>query len=348
MFSIQKTFPPPVSPYINESPLITPLRPINVSTKPLRKLIVLNAVDVDIVSNSDSLPLIKVAGLSLVALSAIAISTQFPQRANVTSISALKLPAILADRQSVLIDIRSKLEIKKSGQPNLNDFNCRFISAPYIKRSKNGQMEVIANFGESCVKQRGLSITSKVILMDSNGKHAAAAAREILKFLDIKAIYYVASGVTGRGGLKESGFSWKENQRGVSIPTIKINTQNLEKLAKSYRKRPNLINAGLAVSALVTAGLVLFNQIDVLLEVVGVLGAANLIFRNLFFAKDRKKTIEDLDALVNDKIAAKEAGNDLKRIADTILEAPSNTEKPEAKQMQKEASMSTPVSVKDV
>lgn len=339
---------PCVAPFVNG--VLHPIRSRpKEARKPPRSPTVLNAIDVEtIVTNSNSIPIAGVAGLTLVALSAIAVSTQLPDRASVSSMSSAKLPSFLQDPNSVLVDIRSKAQIKDSGQPNLKGLKCRFLSLPYTSLNPSTQQEeTISNFGESFAKLKGLREDSKVVLLDVNGRLAPTAAREILKFLDFKTVFYIASGASGRGGLKDSGFAWKVPQSGITLPRIELKGLDLERFTETYKKRPNLVNTGLAVGLITTAGIVLFNEFDVVLEAVGVLGGINLLFRNFFFAKDRKKTIEDLDLLLNDKIAAKEAGDDLKQLATAILELPSDFKSPQTTQTPNQEPVSAPVSINE-
>lgn len=52
--------------------------------------------------------------------------------------------------------------------------------------------------------------------------------------------------------------------------------------------------AALAVGAIGGASVLLFNELGSALELVGLFGAVNLLGRNFLFAKDRKKTSENL------------------------------------------------------
>ena len=52
--------------------------------------------------------------------------------------------------------------------------------------------------------------------------------------------------------------------------------------------------AALAVGAIGAAAFLLAGEVGNILEVVGAVGAVNLVGRNLLFAKDRKKTAKSL------------------------------------------------------
>eukprot|EP01023_Acetabularia_acetabulum_P006670 TRINITY_DN12797_c0_g1_i1.p4 TRINITY_DN12797_c0_g1~~TRINITY_DN12797_c0_g1_i1.p4 ORF type:complete len:176 (+),score=52.64 TRINITY_DN12797_c0_g1_i1:735-1262(+) len=91
-------------------------------------------------------------------------------------------------------------------------------------------------------------------------------------------------------------------------------------LQEQYKKNPTFFNGVLAVAGVAGATTLLFTEVETLLEVVGVVGAIQFIGTKLLFAKDRKKTLAQFRELLNDKIAAGDAGKDLKRLADALLE----------------------------
>lgn len=285
-----------------------------------RRLTTLNAIEVDsLLTNSQSLTLAASAGLGLVSVTAIAVATQIQQTKKVASISPTKLPMMLANSNTVLVDIRSKADVRSYGLPDLKGLDARLISAPYTKRTPDGE-QIFENYGEAFAKVKKLREGDSLILMDYNGNQAPKAAREILQFLNFDTVFYVANGASGKGGLQDSGFAWKDPQKGLQIPNINIGALDLDRIAETYKERPTLFNTGLAVGALATAAVVLFNEFDLILETVGIVGGVNIFLKNFLFAKERKKTLDDLDALLNDKIAPKEAGEDLKRLANAILE----------------------------
>ena len=60
------------------------------------------------------------------------------------------------------------------------------------------------------------------------------------------------------------------------------------------QSRPTLTKAGLAVGALGAAAVVLFNEVEIVLEVLGVAAAGNFLAKKLLFAKDREQTVEQI------------------------------------------------------
>lgn len=62
----------------------------------------------------------------------------------------------------------------------------------------------------------------------------------------------------------------------------------------SVQSKPTLTKAGLAVGALGAAAVVLFNEVEIVLEVLGVAAAGNFLAKKLLFAKDREQTVEQI------------------------------------------------------
>ena len=270
--------------------------------------------------DSQKLVVAAIGTVGLIVLGAISFATQFGFNGRrVTSIPPAKLDALLRDKNTLLVDIRNKSEIKASGSPSMKGYSASSRSLPFTKRMRDGQTEVVKNFGEAFAKMKGVTEDSVVVLLDATGRQAQAAAAEILNFNDFNVVYCLSGGATA---LEASGFAWKKTPKGISLslPKVDLKGFDLDKIAESYKQRPTLFNTGLALSALAAAGVVLFQEFDLILETVGVLGGANVLFKRFFFAEDRKKTIQELRSLVNEKIAANEAGDDLKRLASTILE----------------------------
>ena len=60
------------------------------------------------------------------------------------------------------------------------------------------------------------------------------------------------------------------------------------------QSKPTLTKGALAVGALGAAAVVLFNEAEIVLEVLGVAAAGNFVARKLLFAKDRDQTVDQI------------------------------------------------------
>ena len=60
------------------------------------------------------------------------------------------------------------------------------------------------------------------------------------------------------------------------------------------QSQPTVTKGALAVGALGAAAVVLFNEVEIVLEVLGVAAAGNFVARKLLFAKDRDQTVDQI------------------------------------------------------
>lgn len=237
-----------------------------------------------------------------------------------SGISPSNLESLLKDKNTLIVDIRSRNEVQEMGSPVWKGAAARRRSFPYTKRTKDGGEQILPNFGEAFAKQKGTNAETKIVLFDGFGQNAASAAKEINKATGLS-VSYVSGGASA---LQASGIEWKTASEGVSLsfPKFDLSGLDLDKVAETYKERPTLFNTGLAASAFAAAGIFLFNEFDIILEAVGLLGGVNIYLRKFFFAEDREKTLRELRSLFDDKIVPKEAGDDLKKLATAILETP--------------------------
>lgn len=327
-------------------------------------------LDVVLEASGQQMGYAMLSGIGAAVIAAVSVVVQLSMQAG-SSLSPTQFKKLLTSKDTLVVDIRSKAEVKELGNPAWQGFAARHKSMPYMKQSKKGK-KVVSKFASAFASMNTEGF--KVVLLDASGRDAVTAAKEILQAGNLKTINYVAGGAAA---LKSSGFPWKGKLgvKSVSLPILRVESKkpklasstiklkkdsakagskaaqkkldfdklvpkvskadlkkavpkidlkglDLDKVAESYRESPTLINTGLAASALAAAGVVLFNEFDVILEAVGVLGGANVLIKRFLFAEDREKTVKYIRSLVNEKIAAGEAGDDLKRLASTILEVP--------------------------
>jgi chitinase domain-containing protein 1 len=78
----------------------------------------------------------------------------------------------------------------------------------------------------------------------------------------------------------------------------------------------------LGAAALGALGLIVlfFAEFEQLLELVGIGYVLQFLVRKLLFAEQREKTLDDVRIFLDEKVAAQEAGKDLRRLADAVLE----------------------------
>lgn len=269
-------------------------------------------------------PAIIAAGVGVVAVGLV-IARLVGRGVNVKKLSAAKAFDLLSsDSDIIFIDLRSKQQVKEAGSPDLRSIKRKITSLPYTTGLAG---DLVEGFPDKLLKLPGLSEDSEILFFDSYGQDAKAVSGAVRE--GVKQVYYVADGADGVRGWRASQLPWREPSRGFNfnLDFSGLKGLNLDKVAEDFKSKPTLTKAGLAVGALGAAAVVLFNEVEVVLEVLGVAAAGNFLAKKLLFAKDREQTVEQIRDIVDNKIAAGEVGKDLRRVADTLVETVTETEK---------------------
>jgi len=238
----------------------------------------------------------------------------------------------LADEGTVLVDVRSKESAKQFGSPSLPKGAKRAVSLPFtlkVKATKKGEAasyQVDAGFAAKFAKLGLADGDAGVILLDSFGREAPAAAAALAAAgaTPEAGIAFVADGAEGPRGWKASGAPWRAPSRGLTfdLSALKNVGGAVDSLADDFKAAPTAAKAGIAVAALVAGATLLFQEASTVLEVAGLVAAGQFAAKRLVFASDRRRTADELRELVDAKIGVAEAGADLRRVADALLEDP--------------------------
>ncbi|KAL4448313.1 hypothetical protein ABPG75_005532 [Micractinium tetrahymenae] len=297
----------------------------------------LPAVDVPDVSglldNPDAL--LVVGGATIVAAGGAALSALLgggssgPKAKAVPAARALE--ALAADEGCVLIDIRSKAEIKATGGPNLKGVSKRgAVSVPYVVVVQ-GEEVVDEEFGAKVAKVKGVAPEgAPVILLDSTGSESAAAAKAILAEVPLDKLYYVSGGADA---WQASSGPWREPGKGLglALPDLSSVTQTLaggyttvvggvSKVAEGVAEAPEAAKGALFFAGLVGASALLFTQLELLFELAGILAAGQFLLK-VVFAEDREKTLTELKKVVQE-VDIPDLPQDLSKITNALLEDP--------------------------
>lgn len=236
------------------------------------------------------------------------------------------LQALGEDSRVVLLDIRNRAEIAAQGTPNLKSVKRSAVSLPFTSVKKGGEVVVDEAFAEKFARLRGIGEESLVILLDADGNVAKVAAGAIKDV--VSKTYYVQGGAEAWA---ESG-PWRAPSSGLSLslPSVDLKAigKSVNSLAEDFKEAPSLTKAGVALAAIAGAGIFLVNEIEVVLELAGVLAAGNFLLK-LVFADEREKTLTEIKTLVDEKVAIKDVGSDLNKIAKAVLETDASTDKPQ-------------------
>lgn len=285
---------------------------------------------VDLSSLQDNPLLIVVAVGALLVGIGLAVGLPSDSKPTAKAAAPATVLAILEeDPSTILVDIRSSASVKESGKPQLKGIKGKSKSLPYTQRGKDKEVDdVVLNYGEKFAKLRGITKDTSIVLLDSDGRKSPLAAKEILEFFEFKTLLYVAG---GESAWKAAKLGWQEPSKGpqFSFPELsllKIPDVDLNAVSKGVTtvvaESKEVAGVGVVVGAVAATSFLIINEIDLILEVVGLFGAINLLARNFLFAKQRSKTVSNLKTLVKEKIVPQEAGEDLKRLASSVLSPP--------------------------
>eukprot|EP00892_Ulva_mutabilis_P012386 jgi/Ulvmu1/951/UM102_0034.1 len=291
-----------------------------------------NAVSkLDAVSGQDATPLI--AGLAVgiaIAGGAIAYFAQ-PNGPRIQTLSCKGVLKLLEeDPEAQLIDIRPKEDLRETGSPDLRSVKKSPINVAYkpmVEASASGtqQSTITIGWAERLCRNPKVGQERPVVLLDTDGSAAGAAARELALASPERPVLYTVAG--GAEAWLAQELPWKEPLKLAvnfeSLKAIDISgvAEGTEKLVEKYRENPTVVNGGIAAMAVAGASVFLFTEVEAILQVVGVVVALQFLSKRLLFAEDRQQTFNDLKTLISDKIAAGQAGEDLKRLAEKVLDA---------------------------
>lgn len=287
----------------------------------------------DFVSVLQANPILLLGGVAIIAIPVLLAQGLFPAAGPKAKITRAEkaLEALSAEPRTLLVDIRSAADVKAEGSPVLGKVLGKSLAAPYTKVAKDGSVEEVEDWASRVAKS--LKEDSIVILLDADGKLAPKAGAILLSEAEFESLYYVQEGAEG---WKAKDLPWKVKAKGFSFSLP--GSPNFDSLAADFKDAPSVGKAALAVGAIGAASVLLFNELGSVLELVGLFGAVNLVGRNFLFAKDRKRTNRELRSLVDDRIAVQDAGEDLKKLARTVLETPAPAVEKAAKKLEATAS----------
>lgn len=242
-----------------------------------------------------------IGGGALVLLAPVAIAAAFNGGggggAGVKSTTVERtLQALSEDPRVLLVDVRSKGEVKAQGSPDLRAVKRKALSLPLAQTVK-GEEVADPNFADKFARLPGVSEESLVILLDADGRNAKAAAGAVAD--SVAKAYFVAGGAEAWAATGP----WRAPSKGLSLsmPDLRQVGASLDGLAEDFKAAPSLTKGAVAIGALLGASVLVVNEIDVVLELAGLWAAGNFLLK-LVFADEREKTFTEIKTLVDDKV----------------------------------------------
>lgn len=182
--------------------------------------------------------------------------------------------ALENDPRVILVDIRNRAEIKAQGSPDLRSVKRSAVSVPFTNVVK-GEVEVNENFAAKFSTIKNISEESLVILFDADGSVAKTAAANISDM--VAKAYYVQGGAETWAATGP----WRAPSAGIKLPDLRSFGSSINNLAEDFKKAPTVGKAGIAAAAIAGAGVLIFNEAELVLEAVGALAGANFLFNLL-------------------------------------------------------------------
>ncbi|KAK6142696.1 hypothetical protein DH2020_023044 [Rehmannia glutinosa] len=207
------------------------------------------------------------------------------------------------DENSQLLDIRSTVDIKQVGGPDIGGLKKKAVAIVYKGEDKPGFLNKLS------LKFKEPENTTLFILDKFDGNSELVA--ELVTANGFKAAYAIKDGAEGSRGWKNSGLPW--------ILPKKASSLNLSNLTDAFGEASDFVPLTLGVAAAVGLGLLTFTEVETILQVLGSAALVQFVSKKLLFAEDRKQTIQQIEEVLNTKIAAKELVGDIKQIGKAFL-----------------------------
>ncbi|KAL0412180.1 UNVERIFIED_CONTAM: Rhodanese-like domain-containing protein 4, chloroplastic [Sesamum latifolium] len=210
------------------------------------------------------------------------------------------------DENSQLLDIREVAEIKQEGSPDIRGLKKKAVAVVYKGEDKPGFLNKLS------LKFKEPENTTLFILDKFDGNSELVA--ELVTANGFKAAYAIKDGADGPRGWKNSGLPWLLPKKGLSL--------DLSNLTGALEEASDAVPLALAAAAAAGVGLLAFTEVETILQVLGSAAIIQFVSKKLLFAEDRKQTIQQVEELLNTKVAPKELVGDIQQIGKALLPAP--------------------------
>lgn len=216
------------------------------------------------------------------------------------------------DSNAQLLDIRTTLEAKQSGSPDIRGLKKKPVAIAYKGEDKPGFLKKLS------LKFKEPENTTLFILDKFDGNSELVA--ELVTANGFKAAYAIRDGAEGPRGWKNSGLPFtlpKKTSFDLSSLT--------DAFAGGFGGGSDTAPLILGVAAVAALGTLAFAEVETILQVLGSVGFIQLVSTKLLFAEDRKRTVQKIEEFLDTRIAAKELVGDIQRIGNALLPFPEAT-----------------------
>ncbi|KAK7857725.1 rhodanese-like domain-containing protein 4 [Quercus suber] len=199
-----------------------------------------------------------------------------------------------------LLDIRAPVEFRKVGSPDIRGLRKKPVSIVYKGEDKPGFLKKLSS------KFKEPENTTLFILDKFDGNSELVA--ELVTVNGFKAAYAIKDGAEGPRGWMNSGLPWIPPRKALSLDFSNLT----DAIGGAVGEGSDSLSLILGIAAATGLGLLAFSEVETILQVVGSAALVQFVSKKLLFAEDRKETLQEVDELLNTKIAPKELVNEIK------------------------------------
>ncbi|KAI3449259.1 hypothetical protein Pfo_005924 [Paulownia fortunei] len=210
------------------------------------------------------------------------------------------------DANAQLLDIRAPAEIKQVGSPDIRGLKKKPVAVVYKGEDKPGFLNKLS------LKFKEPENTTLFILDKLDGNSELVA--ELVTTNGFKAAYAIKDGAEGSRGWKNSGLPWILPKKALSL--------DISNLMDAFGEASDTLPLTLGVVAAAGLGLLAFTEVETILQVLGSAALVQFVSKKLLFAEDRKQTIQQIEELLNTKVAPTELVGDIQQIGSALLPSP--------------------------
>ncbi|CAA0816621.1 Rhodanese-like domain-containing protein 4-chloroplastic [Striga hermonthica] len=211
------------------------------------------------------------------------------------------------DGSAQLLDIRATAEIKQTGSPEIRGLKKKPVAVVYKAEEKPGFLKKLS------LKFKEPEKTTLFILDKFDGNSELVA--ELVTENGFKAAYAIKDGAEGPRGWLKSDLPWILPKKTLSF--------DLSNFTDAFGEAAEIVPSTLGVAAAAAGlGLLAFTEVETILQILGSAALVQFASKKLLFAEDRKRTLQQIEELLNTKVGPKEFVDDIQKIGKALLPSP--------------------------
>ncbi|CAI9764129.1 unnamed protein product [Fraxinus pennsylvanica] len=217
------------------------------------------------------------------------------------------------DSNTQLLDIRAPGELRQVGSPDVRGLKKKPVAVVYKGEDKPGFLKKLA------LKFKEPENTTLFILDKYDGNSELVA--ELVTANGFKASYAIKDGAEGPRGWMNSGLPWILPKKTLSLDISDF----ADAISDALGETSDATSLTLGVVAAAGLGLLAFTEVETILQLLGSAALIQFVSKKFLFAEDRKQTLQQVEEILNTKVAPKELVGDIQQIGKAILPLTAST-----------------------